>query len=432
MTWPAAARSVPQTEEDETPPPPEGYDLDAVARAMQESDPSLSGAGVLPPHPAAERAAIPHAGQRSRRGVFVAAGVLGVAVLGAGAFLLLDGGSVEVPSGPPPVISGLEDPLKVYPEKTAAANTDSQTAKLIYDRVDGSTGPERLVVPESPEPAELPPAPVEANGDAGLVPGSPRQVRTLVVRPDGTIISGGEQPVPATDTSTAAPLTSPGPSTTEEAPRVVPTTPVVTENAPEEPILPESEATPATSAEAPLEAPEPTVTSTPAIVTQQTAEDAAAASEPQVSEPAAPVPSILPRKKPEAPVQIARAPEQTATPAASAQENAPLNLTQPANAPAETAPAGQASSTGSIPSGTNIVQVTSQRTAQAASDAYSGLQRRFPGILGNREAVIVSADLGDRGTFYRARIPTGSRDEAISLCESLKGAGGDCFVRRQP
>ena len=29
-------------------------------------------------------------------------------------------------------------------------------------------------------------------------------------------------------------------------------------------------------------------------------------------------------------------------------------------------------------------------------------------------------------------IPTTSREEAISLCESLQTAGGDCFVRRQP
>jgi len=429
MTWPAAAEAVPQPEEDETPPPPEGYDLDAVARAMQESDPSLGGAGVLPPHTAAEKAAMPHARERSRRGLFVAGGVLGIAVIGAAGFFMMDGDAVQVPSGPPPVISGLQEPLKIYPEE--APQTDSDQAKLIYDRVDGNgtSGPDRLILPESPKPAELPPAPAGASGNADLVPGSPKRVRTLVVRPDGSIISEGEQAGATAETPAAAPApaTPAAPSAgTADTPRVVSTTPVVSGNDAQQPAEPAPEA--AAPAEAPTAVPEPAAPATPAIVAgtdQETASDS------ETSQPAAPVPTVLPRKKPAAPVQVARAPEPAATPAPAAQQNGPLNLNQPSGTPAPAAPASPASSSGSIPAGTYIVQVTSQRTAAAASDAYSSLQRRFPAILGNREAVIVSADLGDRGVFYRARIPTASRDEAISLCESLQGAGGDCFVRRQ-
>lgn len=435
MTWPAAAAEVPRAEEDETPPPPEGYDLDAVARAMQESDPSLTGAGVLPPHSDAEKEAVPQAREKSRRGLFVAAGVMGVAVLGAAGFFLIDGDGVAVPSGPPPVISGLQEPLKIYPEESPAP-ADTQTTKMIYDRVNDNNGtaPSNLVLPETPQPADLPPAPAGTNGGADLVPGAPKRVRTVIVRPDGTFVSENDQA--AAPAVTPAPAVAPAPAATPEpaAPsnangsRVVATTPITGAPQPAEPSVSVSAPEPAV--------PAPSVAETPAIVAG-TSETDAVAPEPQAP---AEIVSVLPRKKPAAPVQIASAPPAAttsapaapapATPAPATQNSGPLNLNQQASAPAATpAPAG---STGTIASGTYIVQVTSQRSAAAASDAYSGLQRRFPAILGNRNAVIVSANVQDRGVFYRARIPTTSREEAISLCESLQGAGGDCFVRRQP
>ncbi|WP_269582203.1 SPOR domain-containing protein [Roseibium sp. Sym1] len=414
MTWPAAAAEVPRTEEEETPPPPEGYDLDAVARAMQESDPSLTGAGVLPPHSTAEKKAVPHAGNRSRRGLYVAAGVMGVAVLGAAGFFLIDGDGVVVPSGPPPVISGLQEPLKIYPEQSQAP-ADNQTAKLDYSRVDGSgtSGPDRLVLPESPQPAELPPAPAGTSGGADLVPGAPKQVRTVIVRPDGSFVTE-DDPAPPAASAPSAPVTeapapaspvpaAPAPATDTDGARTVTTTPVVPDAGNQQPTTPE-----------------PAITETPAVV--------AATEDPAVSEPAPPVPTVLPRKKPEAPVRVASTPPAATAPATTTRNDGPLNLTQQPSVPAQTA----TGATGTIASGTYIVQVTSQRSAAAASDAYSGLQRRYPSILGNRNAVIVSANVEDRGVFYRARIPTTSRDEAISLCENLQAAGGDCFVRRQP
>ncbi|MEP3047324.1 MAG: SPOR domain-containing protein [Roseibium sp.] len=418
MSWPAAADAVPEAVEDDNPPPPEGYDLDAVARAMQESDPSLKGSGVLPPHPAAEKAAIPMAKERSRRGIFVAAGVIGVAVLGATGFFLIDNSAVSIPDGPPPIISGLQEPLKVFPDEAPKVN-DDQSAKLIYDRVDGTAegGPDRLVSPETPEPASLPPAPAAEPNGAELVPGAPKRVRTLVVRPDGTIIS--EDNTPSGSAVSTAPANS-------DSPKIVTTTPVIPGAVPEPAI-------PAITAPVVADPPAQAVP-TPAIVTdnQQTTPPAVAPL-PVPTQAVAPVPTVLPRAKPAAPVRVA----QVSAPAPVRQGNdRPLNLAQPvAAAPATASPAVPAaanSSSGSIASGTYIVQVTSQRSAAAASDAYSGLQRRFPEILGSRNAVIVSADLGDRGVFYRARIPTGSRDEANRLCEQLQGAGGDCFVRRAP
>lgn len=447
MSWPAAASAVPKLDEDETPPPPGGYDLDAVARAMQESDPTLKGAGVLPPHSDAEQAAVPHAEERSRRGVFVAAGVLGLAVVGAAGFFFLDGGSPTVPDGPPPVISGLQDPLKILPETTSSAG-DDQSAKLIYDRVDGlsENTPENLPVRETPEPASLPPAPANAESGAELVPGATRRVRTVVVRPDGTIVSAADDP----STSGPAPL----PASPETAPRVVQTTPITsgsgtaTAPTPANPVAvttsPVTVTTtavdlapapaPVTAQPAPATVEPAPATPQPSIVTSETPTIVTPAPEtveaPVSDTPAIAVPSVVPLKKPQAPVRVAQAPAAQAPAAvAPARTNdGPLNLTQAAAPAAPAATSGG----GSIPAGTYIVQVTSQRSAAAAQNAYAGLQGRYPSILGNRNAVIVSANLGDRGTFYRARIPTGSRDEAVRLCEQLQGAGGDCFVRRSP
>jgi hypothetical protein len=76
------------------------------------------------------------------------------------------------------------------------------------------------------------------------------------------------------------------------------------------------------------------------------------------------------------------------------------------------------------------VQVTSQRTQDQAQAAYTALQRKFPSVLGSQAPLIEAATLDSRGTFYRVSIPANSREAAVSFCENLKAAGGDCFVRR--
>jgi cell division protein FtsN len=40
-------------------------------------------------------------------------------------------------------------------------------------------------------------------------------------------------------------------------------------------------------------------------------------------------------------------------------------------------------------------------------------------------------DLGEKGVYYRAFAgPFGSSEEASQVCNSLKSAGGQCFVQR--
>lgn len=452
MSWPAAASILPHGDDDETPPPPGGYDLDAVARAMHEGDPSLQAAigerNVLAPEPAEttkpKRKVVYREEKNSRKGLVAAAAVVGVAVLGGGAFYLLSGNSVSVPDGPPPIIAGLSKELKVYPE-AQAAETDDNSSKLIYDRVAGTgSGNERLILPEKTQPAELPPAPATTDGQDNVVPSGPKRVRTLVVRPDGTIVSNEQSAtrVATVDPSQAANAGTSNGTGQSSAATQVPTTPVTTTTS--EPALSvpgistlgsngqqPTTATPSSEPAAP-QGPVETVTPTakPAVPAQF-----ASAQPTQVQTSPVQLTPVQTNPTPVAPVQTQ--PRQVQTSAATP---GPLDLTAPSGASApSTAPAvpqaaAQApqvvSTSGSIPAGTFIVQVTSQRSDAAARETYGSLQRRFPSILGGREAIIVPATIEDRGTFYRARIPMGSRDDAISLCESLQAAGGDCFVRR--
>ncbi len=76
------------------------------------------------------------------------------------------------------------------------------------------------------------------------------------------------------------------------------------------------------------------------------------------------------------------------------------------------------------------MQVTSQRSEADAQASYKSLQAQFPSVLGSRQPVISRADLGDKGTYYRAQIPFQSQSEASEFCSSLKAAGGQCVVQK--
>lgn len=91
--------------------------------------------------------------------------------------------------------------------------------------------------------------------------------------------------------------------------------------------------------------------------------------------------------------------------------------------PAEEAPAPRG--------GGYAVQVSSQRSESEAQAAYRSLQARYPSQLGGRHAVFRRADLGAKGVYYRALVgPFASGEQAVSLCRSLKAAGGSCIIQR--
>jgi len=76
------------------------------------------------------------------------------------------------------------------------------------------------------------------------------------------------------------------------------------------------------------------------------------------------------------------------------------------------------------------MQIASQPSADSAQSTYKDLAKRYASVLDGHTANIVKADIAGKGTFYRVRVPANSRNDAISLCESYKAAGGNCFVSK--
>lgn len=105
---------------------------------------------------------------------------------------------------------------------------------------------------------------------------------------------------------------------------------------------------------------------------------------------------------------------QSAQPAAPQTRSASLNP-----APQEIAPPSSAAIGG------YVVQISSQRSDADARASFKALQGKYPSVLGSRSALIKKADLGDKGTYYRAMVgPFGSADEALQFRKNLEAAGG--------
>ena len=124
---------------------------------------------------------------------------------------------------------------------------------------------------------------------------------------------------------------------------------------------------------------------------------------------------------------------------ANASANAPLSLSPQGGQPSDPAPSrvaainpAQAAPVQAAPAGGGyVVQVSSQKNETEARASYRALQSKFPGVLGSHASLVKRVDLGDKGVYYRAFAgPFGSADEAVQLCNSLKSAGGQCFVQR--
>jgi hypothetical protein len=84
-----------------------------------------------------------------------------------------------------------------------------------------------------------------------------------------------------------------------------------------------------------------------------------------------------------------------------------------------------------LPPGSYMVQLAAQRSEEEAQAAFRALQAQYPTVLGSRQPVIRRADLGDKGTFYRAQVgPFATPELANQFCGNLKVAGGQCIVQK--
>ncbi|MEP0942371.1 MAG: SPOR domain-containing protein [Rhizobiaceae bacterium] len=323
-----------------------------------------------------------HGRDKRRAGRRAAFAIVAIALLGGTA--ALGWNFVSGPSGDTPTLLASTDPVKVKPVDAGGKVVPNQD-QAVYQAVevnDQSVPQQDRLTDNKEQPITVAVSPtgaktnsrVDSNqADAAPLVLKPRSVRTVVVRPDGTIVrseASKSQAVVVNTTNVAAPILS-------------------LQNQ----VQNEVSARPSGVTEAPL----------------QTA-------------------AIAPPKKVETvPVTSLRTTEAAPAPVAATNTVAK----QPAAKPVAAAAPALASSSDELPqvSSPYAVQVSSQRSAAGAKRSYTTLSRRFASILDGRGVDYRQVEVKGK-SYVRVRIPAKDRSTANQICSQLKSAGGDCFVTR--
>ncbi|OWV94439.1 sporulation protein [Rhizobium sp. R72] len=371
----------------------------------------------------------------------------------AGYTLLARDGGLGITSGEPRVITADKDPVKVVPDNPGGKTVPNQD-KAVYDSVGGAAAEapkqkalvssdeqpvdvvQRTLTPETlPEDNDsdiAPPmaTPVGDTQDPRLLPSqdtaatdeadnanqapsvSARKVRTMIVRPDGTLVARDE-PAP------------------EAAPTLPKATPVQTQK-----VTAGSKPAGGTAANFPAsgQVASADIRSTPVEEAKPT--PAQAPSENALAKAAAATPANV-----DPPVRAVKSSTVSDAAPAPATRPAATNAVQaPAGAPA--APAAQKpkevaavspAATQAQPTaaaGGYGVQIASLPSEDEAKKSYASLSKKFASVLAGRSYEIRKADIAGKGTFYRVRIPAGSKDEAAAVCEKYRAAGGSCLISK--
>lgn len=303
-----------------------------------------------------------------------------------------------------PVLTAEAGSAKVPAPVVAAADTAEPAATGLFNQLEGNVTPdpdETLVSRDETEGA----APTEVarvvgteadDTEGGL---ANRKVRTVTVRPDGTIVPGDEAvagnevlpvdrpSVPAIPGGSVAPselLASAATETAAEsdaiAAAIAGETPVTAEVDP--------------NAVSALVATPPTT---------------------NVIDPTRVAPAPMPR------------PSDRSVLVGGSQQA--INLVEPAieavaPTPVAVAPAAASSGGTSGP----FVQVSSSRSEAEAQQSLRNAQSRYSSLLNGGAPYVERADLGQKGIYYRVKLPTSSLQEATSVCATIKANGGDCFA----
>lgn len=86
-------------------------------------------------------------------------------------------------------------------------------------------------------------------------------------------------------------------------------------------------------------------------------------------------------------------------------------------------------STTPVTSSAAWVQLASQRSQSAADDTVAQLTGQYGSFFNGQALQVQRADLGDRGVFYRIMLPASSLTDATNICTRIQTAGGNCFPR---
>lgn len=303
------------------------------------------------------------------------------------------------PSGPAPLLTADATPVKEVP----AAQPETPAAQsVVFNEIDGvdAGAEEQLVSRDQADVNEVTQDLVPSFSEEGL---ANRKVRTVTVRPDGTIVSGED----SVAGSAILPVDRPS----------VPEVPGAATASPE--LLASAQPVPETPP-----APEPAATVVP-VEPGATVPAVDTAGNPLLGKTA-----VIPLAKPTSfAQQVQPVEEPAALPAA--------ELTVPA-APAIAVETPTAEPL-AIPGATEVealsnnapayVQLASQRSEADARSTAAALVTRYGPLFGGANMEVQRVDLGARGIYYRVRVPASSLAEADNICVNVKAAGGDCFTQ---
>ncbi len=287
---------------------------------------------------------------KSRKAIYAMGGALCVVLAGvAGTYAFRNNPTTAASA---PTIKAASGPLKVVPEAPAPSGAASPATATVLDKSGEKIGASRVVSSEE-QPVDLSqvrtasiPAVNAPARPAGAFP-EPIKVKTVSVRPDGTIIS---------PTETAARPTNP---------------PIM----PAQPQRTAANVTGSTPAAAPAPTPAPAPSGPAAKTTNRVAP-----------------PTEAPK-----PVQTA-----ATTPAA-------------------------AVATPGVAKGGFAVQLAAAGSEAEARDKIGKYQRQFASSLNGHAPGVVKGDVNGKAV-WRIRVGGLAREDANSICSSIKDAGGACFV----
>jgi len=332
-------------------------------------------------------------GTRQYVGMAVAATLLLAA--GLGLYWVLNIGRGQVATGTDaPQLTADATPIKEVPSVEPAAET---ARSPVLEQIDGTSAEpsvEQLVSTDETNGApvvarEVTPT-ASGDSDSGL---ASRKVRTVTVRPDGTIVSGddavaGAEELPVDRPNVPAVPATDTPNLLSEPTEIAATDPAATPAAPIVDLAP------------------------PAAETALVAN----------SNHVAPIPMSFPAREPGSAAPAAAAPVVGAqTP------NGQIDLLgggTSAAAPTQVAAVTPAD-TGNAAAYVQLSSSPSEGDAQASLRAMSN---RYGSLFGGNSLTIQAANLGQKGTWYRVRLPAASLGEAQRICANIKANGGDCIV----
>lgn len=396
------------------PPPPVEDSFDPETAFAAEAQPNLRPSfdevedsdAFAPPPPSSEDVvepivvtpAPPFARPRGRHWGLKVGGLVAASVVMIGAVAVFKVGR-SARSGAPPLILAATAPTKVAPPSEETVRTANETGNLLTrDTAQPTPTPPKLVAPPEapvdlaarPQPTASPSAtadaspvapasetPIVSRPTAGPTPaapvgGDPSRVKTISVRPDGTLISSGFEASAPAATPAPAPVPTPA-KTMADAEAASPALALPTKLSPPKTaarVLPKSDTTaPADSGAGPVPVKphKPKPTPTPLVVEAEPKTDDAA--------PAA----------------------------------------------AEAAPAASG--------GGYAVQLAAPRSQADADALIKSLPGRYAGALSGASLGVRKAERNGE-TIYRVRALGLSKSEASALCAKVKSSGGDCYVAK--